>query len=261
MSPEDVRFSSGGWPLAGRPFSGPPPGGPRPAIVVCNGFGGTMADKEPVARAFVEAGRLRPSGVGESDGPPGSIVPLEQVDDVRNAMSILETCPDVAGGAFGLLGVNFRGGTATYAAAVDDLRATVRFPGEGDGGRWLRGIRAEWDWAGFRSAWPRTGRVAGAEGRRGYPLPGRHGGQPRAPGAPGAERRRADHPAGLCRGGHPGKEARRVAGATHYRAHEAFASQVESHPLDRFDRYLRGGEQAEIREEPGRPWSGEEERG
>lgn len=174
MRRDDVGFVSAGSAISATLFlPDPAPSSSVPAIVVCNGFAGTKADKEPVARPFADTGyavlTFDYRGWGESEGEPGAVVPLEQVDDIRNALSFLETRPDVAADRMGLFGISFGGGNATYAAAVDRrVAAAVSFSGVGDGESWLRGMRTEWEWRGYVDDLyeDRRRRVAGGSGRR-----------------------------------------------------------------------------------------------
>ena len=85
---------------------------------------------------------------GDSDGEPrGRLQPLDQVEDVRNGISYLESRPEVAAGSIGLWGTSFAGGVVLYAAAVDRRASAVvaQMPIV-HGGRWLRSLRSSADW-------------------------------------------------------------------------------------------------------------------
>jgi alpha-beta hydrolase superfamily lysophospholipase len=152
-----VAFFSDGLRLAGRFYPARPRGrAAAPGVVFCHGF---TATKElylpPLARAFARAGLAALAfdyrGFGESEGPPGRLVPAEQVQDVRNALTFLGSRPGVDAGRLGLFGTSFGGGIAVAAGAADSrVRAVVSSVGLGDGGRWLRGMRPYWDWVAFR---------------------------------------------------------------------------------------------------------------
>jgi cephalosporin-C deacetylase-like acetyl esterase len=152
-----VVFYSSGLRLSGVAYrpSGSAGGGARPGIVLCNGY---TTVKElylpPLATAMAEAGFVALTfdyrGFGESEGPPGRLIPMEQVEDARNAITFLETQPDVDRGRIGVFGTSFGGGIAIVAAAVDPrARAVVSNMPVCHGERWLRGMRPYWDWVEF----------------------------------------------------------------------------------------------------------------
>lgn len=130
--------------------------GPAPALVFCPGFTGTRTN--PLYDLFLEPltaagyGVLVPDyrGWGESEGEPGALYPLDQVEDIRAGLSYLETRADVARGRLGLFGVSFGGGHATSVAGLDQrVRAAVSVFGVGDGADWLRRMRREYEWRAF----------------------------------------------------------------------------------------------------------------
>jgi len=132
------------------------PAGSHPGVVLCNGF---TTVKElylpPIARAMAEAGFVALAfdyrGFGESAGPPGRLFPEEQVRDTRNAVTFLQTRPEVDGGRIGLFGTSFGGGIAVAAGARDPrIRAVISNVPVCHGERWLRGMRPYWQWAEFR---------------------------------------------------------------------------------------------------------------
>ena len=69
-------------------------------------------------------------------------------------------------------GTSFGGAHATYAAAVDDrVRCIVSVVGVGDGERWLRCLRREWEWQAFLQELDedRDQRVLSGQSRRVHP--------------------------------------------------------------------------------------------
>lgn len=168
---EDVTYSSGGDEIAGW-FYPAGDGSPAPALVFCPGFTGTRqaAFYQPYVERFVAAGYAvllaDYRGWGDSGGPRGEIVPLRQVDDVRNALSYLETREDVDGARLAVVGVSFGGGNALYAAAIDErIRACVAISPVTDGRAWMRAMRREHEWHELldRLAADRRARVLGQE--------------------------------------------------------------------------------------------------
>lgn len=154
---EKVAFYSSGFLLSAilyRP-SGSATNGTFPAVVICNGF---TTIKElyvpPLAIAIAEAGFVAISfdyrGFGESEGPNGRLIPLEQVEDARNAITYLVSRPEVDNGRIGIFGTSFGGGIAIAAAALDPrARAVVGNTPVCNGERWLRSMRPYWDWVQF----------------------------------------------------------------------------------------------------------------
>lgn len=119
----------------------------RPGIVLCHGFTGIRSMiLGDYAKAFVEAGFVALTfdyrGYGGSEGIKRRLIPLEQVDDIRNAISYFETLPEVDPERIGLWGTSFGGANAPYTAAVDNrIRAVVGQVGFGDGERFLLDTR------------------------------------------------------------------------------------------------------------------------
>ena len=118
--------------------------GPHPAVVLCHGFTGIKELILPYyARRFVEAGFATLAfdyrGFGESDGPRGRLIPLEQVNDIRNAITFLEAQPEVDAGRIGLWGTSFGGAHVPYVAGIDErVKVAVAQVGFGDGERLFR---------------------------------------------------------------------------------------------------------------------------
>ncbi len=155
MSREQVWFFSGGVRVSGW-FTVGAAGGRRPAVVFCPGFTGTKyaAFYQPYVDRLTAAGYsmllIDYRGWGDSEGERGLILPLEQVEDIRNALSYLETRNDVDPGQLGLFGVSFGGGHASHVAGVDRrVRCAVAVSAVGDGGAWLRQMRREHEWHEF----------------------------------------------------------------------------------------------------------------
>ncbi len=148
----EVHFFSDGLRLSGwlTPGAGT---GPRPAIVFCPGFTGTKyaAFYEPYVERLTSAGYtvllVDYRGWGDSDGDRGAIFPLQQAEDLRSALSYLESRDDVDARRLGLFGVSFGGGHVSYVASVDArVRCGVSVSGVSDGRQWLREMRREYEW-------------------------------------------------------------------------------------------------------------------
>lgn len=157
MNEQRVSFFSGGSKLAGvlyRPDSTAPP---SPGIVLCQGYTGTKEMFLPIlADAFRRHGYacliFDYRAWGESEGERGRLFPLEQVDDIRNALTFLGVQEGVDPDRLGLYGTSFGGANVVHVAAVDQrVTCVVASLAIGDGRRWLRSLRRLWEWQAFLS--------------------------------------------------------------------------------------------------------------
>ncbi len=109
----------------------------RPGVVLCHGFTGVRSlILGDYAKIFAEAGFVALTfdyrGYGGSEGIRRRLIAMEQIDDIRNAISFFETLPEVDPERVGLWGTSFGGVNAPYTAAVDTrIKAVV-------GSSWLR---------------------------------------------------------------------------------------------------------------------------
>ncbi|CAN5866158.1 hypothetical protein BH23ACT11_BH23ACT11_22030 [soil metagenome] len=149
-----VRFFSGGLGLAGDLYipEDIAPAERRPAVVSCSGYQG-LKDIHPArfARVLVPDGYVCLAfdyrGFGNSEGEPGRIVPQEQVEDARSAVTFLETVPEVDPEQIALLGWAL-GASVAVAVAADDARVcgVIALNAIGDGERWMRSMHDERSW-------------------------------------------------------------------------------------------------------------------
>jgi alpha-beta hydrolase superfamily lysophospholipase len=125
---------------------------PRPAVLICHGFGASQDRVLPEVAAHLAAEgyialTIDYRGFGESQGPRWRMIPQEQVVDIRNALTFLETLPGVERDALGLWGTSFGGANVAYVAAVDRrVACTVSVVSVGNGERWIRSLRRAWEW-------------------------------------------------------------------------------------------------------------------
>lgn len=153
---EKVRFFSGpGYGLSAM-VSVPDAGdGPHPGVILCQGYAGLKEALMPaVAQRLSREGyatlRFDYRGFGESEGPRHRLIPLEQVEDIRNGVTCLGLRDEVDPGRIGIWGTSFGGAHAPYAAALDRrVRCIVSAVGVADGERWLHCLRREWEWRKF----------------------------------------------------------------------------------------------------------------
>jgi uncharacterized protein len=129
-----VTFFSEGHVIAADLFmpSGPVADRKYPAVAICQGFTGIRRTPliEAIGAALNDAGYVAISfdyrGWGDSGGERGRLAPLEQVDDIRNTLTYLETLGFVDADRLGLIGISYGCLTAPHAAAIDPrVKATL----------------------------------------------------------------------------------------------------------------------------------------
>ena len=128
-----------------------------PAVAICQGFTGirSLALIYALGAAFNAAGYVVIAfdyrGWGDSGGERGRMAPLEQVDDIRNTLTYLETLDFVDPDRLGLIGISYGCLTAPHAAAVDQrVKAALGCLGVATGYQAVTNIRtpdemAEWE--------------------------------------------------------------------------------------------------------------------
>jgi hypothetical protein len=157
QSLQKVAFYSEGHRLDGLLYTPPglPAGAKRPGVVLCVGFTYLKTLVMPdVAKALNKAGYVALvfdyRGFGDSDGPRYRLIPHEQVNDVRAAVTFLADVPHVDSNQLAVVGLSMGGSHALSAAAVDQrIRAVVALEAPGDGARWLRSLRRHYEWQEF----------------------------------------------------------------------------------------------------------------
>lgn len=150
-----VRFYSQAVPMAGVLFlpDNLRKGEKRAGIVLCHGFTAVKEVLLPeVARWLAGLGYVTLTFdyrfLGESGGEPRrQIIPLLQIEDIRNAVTFLQHQPEIDPERLGLLGVSLGGANVSHAAGVEErVKATVSVCGIGDCGRWIRDACHFWEW-------------------------------------------------------------------------------------------------------------------
>ncbi|CAG2127138.1 hypothetical protein LMG31506_00348 [Cupriavidus yeoncheonensis] len=138
----DVIFDSDGLRLSGALHlpSDLANGGQRPAIAVLHGFGSNKDDGmvRLATRLFSSLGyvvlRFDMRGCGDSEGELGKVLCEDQVSDTLNAVSYLQSLPEVDPGKIAVMGHSFGAAVAVYAAGVDPrIVACISSAGWGDG--------------------------------------------------------------------------------------------------------------------------------
>ena len=86
-------------------------------------------------------------GFGESEGVRGEVIPYLQIYDASNAISYLQSRPEVNPDKIAILGVSLGGGEVAYIAARDRrVKAVASMVLVGDGVRRMRKFRSEEQW-------------------------------------------------------------------------------------------------------------------
>ncbi len=159
MPQTTVTIPSAGLNLAGtmRVPDGIAAGERRAAFLVLHGFGSNRSSSNVLAPSKVlnDLGYVTLAfdmrGCGESEGEFGRVICLEQVEDTRNALTLLaqQDCVDPA--RIGAIGSSFGGAVAVYAGGVDPrLAAVISNGGWGNGERKFRGQhKSPQEWARF----------------------------------------------------------------------------------------------------------------
>lgn len=154
-----VTFYSDGLRIAGL-LAMPDGDQPCPGIVLPQGTVGLKEHyRSPVVLSMLaDAGfgalTFDYRGFGESEEPGNQprnqIVPLEQVDDIRSALTFLGAQPGVDAKRLALFGFCWGGSHSVYVGAIDSrVKCVVEVGGIGDGTRWLRSVRQCWEWREF----------------------------------------------------------------------------------------------------------------
>ena len=217
-----VSFFSEGTRLIGNLFlpADLQPGEQRPGIVLCHGFTGVRQLTLPeYARRFAEAGFMALifdyRGFGDSEGSKWRLLPLEQVDDIRNALTWLATQPEVDPHRLGLWGTSFGGAHVPYVAGIDTrVKAAVAQVGFDTGERFLLSVRSESEHAELlrQLEEDRQLRARKDEGGRSIPSSA-HYATPRPAGL-SAKPSRLIHTCAACSHGRPGKRRWNIAPST-----------------------------------------------
>ncbi|MBP2215146.1 alpha/beta fold hydrolase [Arthrobacter sp. CAN_C5] len=129
-----------------------PAGGPHPALIVNSGYQGfnefypKMFAKNMTKRGYICLG-FDYRGMADSEGAKGTVLIEQQVEDIRNAITFMQSQEDVDDHRIGLIGwgmgaanVVLAGGKARNVAGVAALNGFY------DGERWLKSIHTFDEW-------------------------------------------------------------------------------------------------------------------
>jgi dipeptidyl aminopeptidase/acylaminoacyl peptidase len=160
MDVHDVSFHSLGSRVAGTLRLPEGAEAPFAAIVQGPGWLGLRGAKlyHPYHDALLAAGFavlvFDYRGFGDSEGSALYLDPMDQVADIRAAVTYLQTRQDIDSGRIGVFGSGGTGGgNAIYAAGLDTrIKATVAQVAIADGRDWLHRMRREHEWLDFLAA-------------------------------------------------------------------------------------------------------------
>jgi len=148
MNEKNISFTSQGLRLAGvvRWPAGMQSHERRPALVVLHGFGSNKSAENVLGPcAEIEAMgyitlRFDMPGCGDSEGPRGHLICMEQVQATLDAVSFMAGEPTVQTDAIGLIGSSFGAAVAIYAGAIDPrVAGVISSGGWGHGEKKFRG--------------------------------------------------------------------------------------------------------------------------
>jgi alpha-beta hydrolase superfamily lysophospholipase len=123
-----------------------------PAVLLVPGFMSTADAFFPGFAEELNAGgfvslTMDFRGFGQSEGVRGEVIPYLQIYDASNAISYLQSRPEVNPDKIALLGVSLGGGEVAYIAARDRrVKAVASMFLVGDGERRMRRFRTEQEW-------------------------------------------------------------------------------------------------------------------
>ena len=157
---QDVSFFSDQYKIHGNLYlpDDLKPGDLRGGIVLSEGFAGPAGrNMDAMAKEMIMWGYIALSfdyrGFGASEGPRDLMKPLEQVEDIRNAISFLQQHPSVRSTQIGMYGASFGGANAIYATAIDPrIKCVAAVVAVGNGRSWMRSLRRGWEWKEFKEA-------------------------------------------------------------------------------------------------------------
>jgi len=124
MSKTQVSFYSEGAQIAGELYLPADDAEKLPAVILCHGFAGIKEILLPPYAEKLAANNYAVltfdyRGFGESEGEPGRLVPTEQMTDIRNAITYMQTLSAVDPNRIGLWGSSFGGANVIRVAALD----------------------------------------------------------------------------------------------------------------------------------------------
>lgn len=154
MLEKAIEFYSEGCKLQGTVYlpEGTRAGAALPAIIPCSGYNGfNIFYPRLFAMNLVKAGYVcfgfDYRGFANSEGEKGRVLLQEQVEDIKNALTFLQTQPEVDASRIGLIGWGMGASNVVRVTAEDQrVQAVAALNGFYNGERWLRSIHSYVDW-------------------------------------------------------------------------------------------------------------------
>ena len=146
MTEQAVTYFSEGTRLSATLYTpdGAAAGQRLPGVVLCHGFTGIKELILPdYARRFAAAGYAALAfdyrGFGASEGERGRLIWRDQVQDVRNSITYMQTLDGVDPARIALWGTSYGAANVIYTGGIDDrAKCVVAQVGFGDGGRRIK---------------------------------------------------------------------------------------------------------------------------
>lgn len=127
-------------------------GGPQPALVINSGYQGfnefypKMFARQMTQRGYICLG-FDYRGMADSEGEKGKVLIEEQVVDIRNAVTFMQSQEDVDENQLGLIGWGMGAANVVLAAEKGrNVAAVAALNGFYDGERWLKSIHSYDEW-------------------------------------------------------------------------------------------------------------------
>jgi alpha-beta hydrolase superfamily lysophospholipase len=160
-----------------------PDDGPHPAVIVNSGYQGfnefypKMFAKQLTMRGYICLG-FDYRGFADSEGEKGTVLIEQQVEDIRNAITFMQSQEDVDDSRLGLIGWGMGAANVVLAGEkAGNIAGVAALNGFYDGERWLQSIHTYDEWTKIvdEVQQDRTHRVLEGESRLGdtfehYPL-------------------------------------------------------------------------------------------
>lgn len=154
MVEHSISFYSDGFKLDGTVYVPDDyhQGEKRPAIVINSGYQGfnefypKMFSRYFTKEGFVCIG-FDYRGFAKSEGPRGRVVLNEQIEDIKNAVTLAQNRPEIDPERIGLVGWGMGASNVVHLAAIDErIKAVAALNGFYDGERWLKSIHSAEGW-------------------------------------------------------------------------------------------------------------------
>lgn len=140
------------------PTFGQPCDTPRPMVIINSGYQGfnefypRMFAQQLTQQGFACFG-FDYRGMADSEGEKGKVLIEEQVEDIRNAVSFVQSHEDVAEDQIGLIGWGMGAANVVLAAQQGpQVAAVVALNGFYDGERWLKSVHSYDEWTAILKA-------------------------------------------------------------------------------------------------------------